>query len=121
VDDWDKSASLGVGATSRRSTSSLDTVRTREQYDQALTICRNAVAQWDPFSLLAAGAPTDEYDLEISSLVPKLRNARTPSDIAIAIAEVFGSTFGAAVVPDECAIVAAEIYARLDSAGLLSL
>jgi hypothetical protein len=111
---------LHVGAPPRRSTSSLDTVRTREQYDQALTICRAAVTQWDPFSLLAGGAPADEYDLEVVSLVPKLRNARSSSDVATAIAEVFGGSFGTSVGPDECANVAAGIYAHLDSAGLLS-
>jgi uncharacterized protein DUF1871 len=86
----------------------------------SITICRDAVAQWDPFSLLAGGAPADEYDLEISSLMPKLRNARSSSDVASAIAEVFGASFGASIGPDECANVAAGIYARLDSAGFLS-
>jgi hypothetical protein len=111
---------LRDGAAPHRSTSSLDTMRTREQYDQAVAICRNAIAQWDPLALLSGGAPADEYDLEVSSLVPKLRDARTASDVARVISKVFGDGFGeTSLDPDDCAKVGAAIYLRLRSAGLL--
>jgi Domain of unknown function (DUF1871) len=98
-----------------------DAVQTREQYDQAIAICRDAIAQWDPFALLAGGAPADEYDLEISKLVPKIRDARASSDVAIAISAIFGDSFGHALHRSgESINVAAEIYNRLRSAGLLS-
>jgi hypothetical protein len=96
-------------------------VRTRGQYDQALAICRDAIAHWDPFALLAGGAPPDEYNAEVSSLVPKLSGARSGDDVARAIEEVFGSGFGRdQVYPGNCAKVAAIVYAQLKAAGLLT-
>jgi hypothetical protein len=98
----------------------LDIVQTREQYDQAVAICRNAIAQWDPLALLSGGAPADEYDFEVSSLVPKLRGAGTASDVALVISQVFGYGFGETPLdPDDCAKVGTAIYLRLRSAGLL--
>ena len=95
-------------------------MRTREQYDQAVAICRNAIAQWDPLALLSGGAPADEYDSEVSSLVPKLRDARTASDVSLAISQVFGDGFGdASLGPGDCAKVGAAIFIQLRSAGLL--
>lgn len=35
----------------------------------------------DPVGLAAAGAPKDEYESEVSTIIPKLKNATGPNDV----------------------------------------
>jgi hypothetical protein len=95
-------------------------MRTRQEYDQAISILRTAVARWDPFGLLGGGAPADEWDAEIALLLPKIQKANTAVEIARQLAAVLGERLGDTLLSsEECNTVAVEIYLRLKTDGLL--
>jgi hypothetical protein len=95
-------------------------MKTREEYEEGIRILRTAVASWDPFGLLGGGAPEDEWDEEIASLLPKIQRAKTPADVAREIAVVFGGGIGGTSISiKETSDVAANIFLRLKTAGLL--
>src|SRR5262245_60733127 len=52
----------------------------------------------DPMSLIAMGAPDDEYDPEVSTILPRLREARTAADVQRIVHEEFVRWFGADLV-----------------------
>lgn len=93
---------------------------TRAQYEQAFRIAREVIAQWDPYRLLAGGAPEDEFDPDVSRLMPRLERARSAADVAEAVLAVFGemlaeSGYGVGT----CTAVGETLYRRLVAAGLL--
>jgi hypothetical protein len=59
---------------------------------------RKAVAgvlrQHDPISLIGMGAPDDEYDPEVGTILPRLREATSESDVSRIIHEEFVRWFG---------------------------
>jgi hypothetical protein len=69
-------------------------MKTREEYDDGFRIVRAALASWDPFDLLVAGAPEDEWDHKVESILPRIQRARTPADVAREIAVLFGDSIG---------------------------
>jgi hypothetical protein len=49
----------------------------------------------DPIGLIAMGAPDDEYDPEVSTILPRLREANTAVDVQRIVHEEFVRWFGA--------------------------
>jgi hypothetical protein len=43
----------------------------------------------DPISLAAAGAPKDEYEPEVSTIIPRLKNAKNAEDVRRIVHEEF--------------------------------
>jgi hypothetical protein len=43
----------------------------------------------DPISLAAAGAPKDEYEPEVSTIIPRLKNANSAEDVRRIVHEEF--------------------------------
>ncbi len=41
----------------------------RPDDDRALAVVRNLIREWDSYSLIAGGAPSDEWDGEIAAVV----------------------------------------------------
>lgn len=54
----------------------------------------NLVREADSIGLIESGAPQDEYDLEVSSILPHLRKVNSPEDVRKVIHEVFVEFFG---------------------------
>jgi hypothetical protein len=52
----------------------------------------------DPVSLIAIGAPDDEYDPEVSTILPRLREARAAVDVQRIVHEEFVRWFGADLI-----------------------
>ena len=95
-------------------------MRTRQEYDRAFAILRDAIGRWDPYALMANGSPPDEFDGPIAAILPILRNARNPADVAAAISSVFSRAFEEkGFEPAACADVGVDVFARLQSEGLL--
>ena len=46
-------------------------------YTEASRLLREA----DPMRLIVIGAPDDEYDPEVSTILPRLREAKSPDDV----------------------------------------
>jgi hypothetical protein len=48
----------------------------------------------DPLALLDNGSPSDEYDMEVAGLLPRLKHCQSEKQVARAIAEVLSESFG---------------------------
>ncbi len=96
-------------------------MKTRADYDAAIDAVASVIDAWDPYSLLADGAPRDEFAAEVGQLVTRIPAIRSPEDAAREIASVFSAYF----VPedftaDSCLEVGARLHSRLKRAGLLA-
>lgn len=60
-------------------------------YSEVSRLVRTA----DPLRLIAIGAPADEYDSEISTILPRLREATSRDDVHRIVHEEFVHWFGA--------------------------
>ena len=96
-------------------------MKTRADYETAIEVVGSVINAWDPYSLLASGAPRDEFDAEIARLVTRVPHIRSPDDAVREISSVFSAAFEREyfTVPD-CAEVGTRLFARLEEARLLS-
>jgi len=93
----------------------------RAKYEQAVSVVRAIVHEWDPYSLLAGGAPPDEFDAEIASIVAQIPRIRSRKDAAHAISRVFSSAFQReGFTPDDCAETGAKLFDALSERGLVN-
>jgi len=53
-----------------------------------------ALRETDPIGLIGGGAPPDEYDPEVGTILPRLRDATSASDIHRIVHEEFVHWFG---------------------------
>ena len=89
-------------------------------YEAARSIVRSVIHGWDPYSLLAGGAPHDEWDDEIVRVVARVPEIEAAPDAARVVSEVFSTAFH----PDEfstteCTEVGQRLYHQLAESGLL--
>jgi hypothetical protein len=96
-------------------------VEDRREYDQALEIIGNAVRAWDPYCLIADGAPSDELDGEIAKVTARVPSFRSTSDVALALSEIFSASFGSEgrFSVADCSGPAEQIFVELGHAKLL--
>jgi len=93
---------------------------TTEDYLRALHVTKQVIDAWDPYRLLAGGAPHTEFEAEAASVVRFIPTMRTPEDVARAVSEVFSAAFEPGIFgPENCRGVAARLFDALPSAGLL--
>jgi hypothetical protein len=64
-------------------------MRTRADYDRAWALVREVIHAWDPYDLIGQGAPDDEWDAQIASIVAQVPHMRSPDDATQAIHRVF--------------------------------
>ncbi|MBI3001412.1 MAG: hypothetical protein HYY46_23605 [Deltaproteobacteria bacterium] len=55
------------------------------------------VREADPIRLIVIGAPDDEYDPEVSTILPRLREAKSSDDVQRIVHEEFTYWFGAEI------------------------
>lgn len=76
---------------------------------------------WDPYGLLAGGAPQDEFESEVGKLHPRTKAIHSPQDAAREISAVFGHAFEhEKFTPESCPEVGEQLYFALQKAGLLA-
>jgi hypothetical protein len=93
----------------------------KAKYKQMWDITAEVIRKWDPYRLLAGGAPRDEWDSEISSVVAQIPQIHSASDAAAAVSRVFASGSDRdAFTSDGCADVGAELFARLHERGFVT-
>jgi hypothetical protein len=96
-------------------------MRTRADYDRAFAVVREVIHEWDPHALIRGGAPADEWDGEIASLVAQIPRIRSQDDAAHAVSRVFSSTFQPeGFSSTDCAEVGRRLYSSLAESGLLA-
>jgi uncharacterized protein DUF1871 len=95
-------------------------MKTRSDYDAAIDLVASVINAWDPYSLIQGGSPPDEFEAEIATLVPRIKHIHSPDDAAREIATIFAAAFEPHFTPEVCAKVGAQLYSRLQEAGLLA-
>lgn len=53
-----------------------------------------ALREADPIGLIGGGAPPDEYDPEVGTILPRLRNVASPEEVQRIVHEEFVTWFG---------------------------
>jgi hypothetical protein len=64
------------------------------RYQDLVAAVERAINEADPIGLLAGGAPSDEYALEIGTIIPLLANAHRPDDVTAVLHGQFLRWFG---------------------------
>ena len=64
-------------------------------YGTLYTEVSRLLREADPIRLIVIGAPDDEYDPEVSTILPRLREAKSPDDVQRIVHEEFVHWFGA--------------------------
>jgi len=67
-------------------------------YGSLYTDVSHLLREADPLGLIAIGAPDDEYDPEVSTILPRLREAKAAVDVQRIVHEEFVRWFGADLV-----------------------
>ena len=93
----------------------------KQQYREMSTIVARVIAEWDPYALLAEGAPRNEFDAEIASVVAQIPRIASATDATNVVSRVFSSSFEPdAFTPEVCAKVGKRLFAELESHGYLA-
>jgi len=85
-------------------------------YGVLYTEVSRLLRETDPIRLIKIGAPDDEYDPEVSTILPRLREAKSSDDVRRIVHEEFVRWFGAEIAGSETEYraVAQEIWAVRD-------
>jgi|WetSurSiteA1Bulk_404760.scaffolds.fasta_scaffold00541_11 hypothetical protein len=86
-------------------------------YEKAIEIVRSVVNRWDPYSLLANGAPIEEFENEIAEIVREIPNIKSTIDATNTLSRVFSKAFDENFTPEECSNVGTKLYHKLCEAG----
>ena len=96
-------------------------LQTKNEYNRAIQVVETVINQWDPYCLLEAGAPPDEFAAEVAAIVRNLHLIRSPQDAARVISEVFSHYFSPEDFPiDSCEDVGSKLYERLRREELIA-
>lgn len=99
----------------------LGLVKTKEEYQNALSVVRMVIHDWDPYGLLAGGAPQDEFDREIASITSQIPRIKSDRDAVLVISRVFSSSFEQDQFrPERCTEVGENLYRALITNDLLN-
>jgi hypothetical protein len=92
----------------------------RAKYQQMRDVTATVIRSWDPYGLLNGGAPRDEFDQEIASLVAQIPRIHSAKDAAHAVSRIFAASFETHLFTSEtCSDVGKKLYAALTEQGLI--
>ena len=95
-------------------------MKTRYDHDKAISVVGMVINRWDPFSLLAIGAPEDEFDSEIASIAAQIPLIASRTDAVHAVSRVFSVAFDPdTFAPEHCSDVGHQLYDALVDANLI--
>lgn len=95
-------------------------MKDRREYEKAIEIIGDVIRAWDPYSLIAEGAPADELDGQIAKIAARVPTFCSSSDVAQAISAVFSASFGSeSFSAADCSSQAEQIFTGLGRAKLL--
>lgn len=100
--------------------SKLDIMGRSAHYKLATQIVRSVITEWDPYRLIAEGAPVDEFDAQVHRLVARISKIGSGEEAAKAISEIFSGAFEPEhFSKNDCAEVGCTLYARLREGGYI--
>lgn len=67
----------------------------KDAYGELYVQVSRLVREADPIGLIAIGTPKDEYDVEVRTILPRLREAMSARDVQRIVHEEFVHWFGA--------------------------
>jgi hypothetical protein len=86
----------------------------------AFDVVRRAINNWDPYALIAGGAPVDEWESEVASIVAQIPRMASSTDAAHAISRTFASALEPGLFsPEDCEGVGIKLYRDLVDAKIL--
>lgn len=92
----------------------------KHEYQEILVIVMQALNEWDPYELIEAGAPENEFTEEATRIAANIKNTKTPTELAHVISDVFSRSFGSDVFSvEECLPVASRMLSNLEARRLL--
>lgn len=92
---------------------------TRKTRQEMEPVIRQVIHEWDPYALLACGAPEDEFDSEIRSVVALIDRIWSPQDAARVLSTVFSSAFQrSGFTPEDCEDAGEKLFKALEGQGL---
>ncbi len=92
----------------------------REKYKSLISIVRGVIHRWDPYGLLAGGAPMDEFDHEIALVAARVRQIRTEADSVTILSAVFSEMFiPGDFILERCADPGRELFEELRNTGFI--
>jgi hypothetical protein len=92
----------------------------RKFYEKAIPVVTTVINEWDPYGLIGGGAPDDEFDGEIRSIVRQLGRVHSAEDATHAVSRVFSSSFEVEKFGlDACRAVGKKLYLALKAEALL--
>jgi hypothetical protein len=95
-------------------------VKTKRDYENVFGVVRAVIHKWDPYGLLAGGAPQEEFDREIASVVSQIPRISSTEDAANVVSRVFSSSFEPDIFRVEhCTEVGENLYLALKMHNLV--
>ena len=77
----------------------------QETYGELYIEVSQLLRKADPIRLIIMGAPDDEYDPEVSTILPRLREAGSAADVQRIVHEEFTRWFSADIADPACALL----------------
>jgi hypothetical protein len=94
-------------------------MRSHADYKTATALVGDIIRKWDPYCLLSEGAPSDEFEGEISRVVAHIPRITSAAAAAQVLSQVFSDSFEPELfTPGKCEVPASELFARLVASGL---
>ena len=95
-------------------------MKSNNKYKKILGVISTTINQWDPYDLIASGAPKDEFESEVEKIATYFPRIHSSSDAVFAISEVFSKSFEPKdFLPEKCTEIGNDLYNRFIEAGLV--
>lgn len=92
----------------------------KHDYREIVHIVKQALNEWDPYDLIAGGAPENEFTEETTQIAAKIKKTETPAELALVISDLFTRNFESALFSvEECLPVAYRILSDIEARRLL--
>jgi hypothetical protein len=93
----------------------------KAQYHTLMVIITGVLSDWDPYALLAGGAPSDEFHPEAAKIALRVGKIGSASEAAVAISEVFSSAFSEPELftPYACKDAGEKLFMALKTGGFI--
>lgn len=90
----------------------------KQSYQETVEIVTTIINEWDPYDLISAGAPDNEFSHEVTQIVAKIDWINTPTALAEVISSIFSKEFESELFTiEECMPVASKLFTALKTGG----
>jgi hypothetical protein len=95
----------------KTSTQMVSLMPQQTRHERITAAVREVILRWDPYGLLACGAPLDEFDTEIAVVAQRAGEIHSIDDATKLLSSVFSATFGPEDFQSiDCAAAGTDLY-----------